>query len=156
MPCSSYPLGWYADELEHEGFDTTGLLQSEGLCVKPAHEELVEVAYECRQQQEHGVLRHERLRQPCPSESVIHVIEYAFLAAPEVVELHDFPRGGRIVVGQYAAVRVFSLPQVHVTVHPTLSLYDEAVRLAFPLLSDDGIQLIFDAVDLLALPSAQC
>jgi len=78
----SYPLGWYADELEHEGFDTTGLLQSEGLCVKPSHEELIEVAYECRQQQEHGVLRHERLRQPCPSESVIHVIEYAFLAAP--------------------------------------------------------------------------
>ena len=104
MSRRSYPLGWYADELEHEGLDTTGLLQSEGFCVKPAHEELVEVSYECRQQQEYGVLCHERLWQPGPSESVIHIVEDAFLAAPEVVELHDFPCGGRIVVGQDAAV----------------------------------------------------
>ena len=98
MSRRSYPLGWYADELEHEGLDTTGLLQSECFCVKPAHEELVEVAYECGQQQEDGVLCHERLWQPGPSESVIHIVEDAFLAAPEVVELHDFPRGGRIVI----------------------------------------------------------
>ena len=30
-------------ELEHEGFDAAGLLQSEGFCVQPAHKELVEV-----------------------------------------------------------------------------------------------------------------
>ncbi len=45
------------------------LLQSEGFCVQPAHEELVEVAYYCRQQQENGVLCHEGLRQPCPAEA---------------------------------------------------------------------------------------
>jgi len=54
-----YPLGGHAGELEHEGFDTARLLQSEGFRVKPVHEELVEVAYDCRQQQEHGVLCHE-------------------------------------------------------------------------------------------------
>ncbi len=156
MPCRSYPLGRHADELEHEGFDAAGLLQSEGFRVQPAHEELVEVAYDCREQQEHSVLCHERLWQPGSSESVIHIVEDAFLAAPEVVELNDFPRGGHIVVGQDAAVCVFSLPQVQGTVHPTLPLYDESVRLAFPLLHDDGIQLILDAVDLLALPSTQC
>ena len=43
MPCRSYPLGWHADELEHEGFDAACLLQSEGFCVQPAHKELVEV-----------------------------------------------------------------------------------------------------------------
>ena len=43
MPCRSYPLGWHADELEHEGFDAAGFLQSEGFCVKPVHKELVEV-----------------------------------------------------------------------------------------------------------------
>ena len=43
VSCRSYPLGWHADELEHEGFDAACLLQSEGFCVQPAHEELVEV-----------------------------------------------------------------------------------------------------------------
>ena len=43
MSCRSYPLGWHADELEHEGFDAACLLQSEGFCVQPADEELVEV-----------------------------------------------------------------------------------------------------------------
>ena len=43
MSCRSYPLGRHADELEHEGFDAAGLLQSEGFCVQPADEELVEV-----------------------------------------------------------------------------------------------------------------
>ena len=26
VPCRPYPLGWHADELEHEGFDAAGLL----------------------------------------------------------------------------------------------------------------------------------
>ena len=41
----------------------------------------VEVAYECCQQQEHSVLCHEGLWQPCPSEAIVHVIEDAFFAA---------------------------------------------------------------------------
>ena len=88
-----YPFGRHADELENKGFDAACLLQSEGFRVKPAHEELVEVAYDCCQQQEHGVLCHEGLWQPCPSESVVHVVEDAFLAAPEVVELDNLPAG---------------------------------------------------------------
>ena len=76
----SYPFCWHADELEDEGFDAACLLQSECFCVKPSHEELIEVAYHSRQQQEHGVLCHEGLWQPCPSESVVHVVEDAFLA----------------------------------------------------------------------------
>ena len=43
VSCRFYPLGWHADELEHEGFDAACLLQSEGFCVQPAHKELVEV-----------------------------------------------------------------------------------------------------------------
>ena len=57
--------------------------------VKPVREELVEVAYDCREQQEHRVLSHERLWQPGPSESVVHVVEDALLTTPEVVELHN-------------------------------------------------------------------
>ena len=59
VPGRPYSLGRHADELEHKGFDAACLLQSECFRVKPAHEELVEVAYDCRQQQEHGVLCHE-------------------------------------------------------------------------------------------------
>ena len=67
VSCRSYPLGWHADELEHEGFDAACLLQSEGFCVQPAHKELVKVAYHSRQQQEYGVLCHEL---PCAQESL--------------------------------------------------------------------------------------
>ena len=93
MPCRSYPLGRHADELEHEGFDAAGLLQSEGFCVQPADEELVEVAYDCREQQEHSVLCHERLWQPGPSESIVHLVEDTLLAASEVIELHNLSVG---------------------------------------------------------------
>ena len=57
-------------ELEHAGV-AAGFLQSEGFCVYPVHEELVEVAYECCQQQEHSVLCHEGLWQPYPSEAIV-------------------------------------------------------------------------------------
>ena len=40
-------------------------------CVYPVHEELVEVAYEWCQQQEHSVLCHGGLWQPCPSEAIV-------------------------------------------------------------------------------------
>ena len=93
MPCRPYPLCGYTDELERECFDAACFLQSEGFCVQPAHKELVEVAYECRQQQEHGVLCHEGLWQPGPSEAVVHVVEDAFLATSEVVELDNLPAG---------------------------------------------------------------
>ena len=88
-----YPFCRYADKLENEGLDSARLLQSEGFRVKPTHEELVEIAYERCQQQEHGVLGHEGLGQPCPSETVVHVVEDSFLSSPEVIELHDLSVG---------------------------------------------------------------
>ena len=59
MSCCPYPFGGDADELEHECLDPASLPQSEGFCVEPAHEKPVEIAYECCQQEEHGVLCHE-------------------------------------------------------------------------------------------------
>lgn len=93
MPCGPYPFCRHADEPEDKCFDAACLVQSEGFRVDPVHKEFVEVAYECRQQQEHGVLSHERLWQPCPSEAVVHVIEDALLASSEVVELHNLAVG---------------------------------------------------------------
>ena len=89
MPCRPYPLCWHADELEYEGFDAAGCFESEPLHVKPRHDEFIEVAYECCQYQEHNVLCHEGLWQPCPSEAIVHVIEDAFFDASEVIELHN-------------------------------------------------------------------
>ena len=37
VPCRPYPLYGHADELEDEGFDAAGFLQSEGFRVQPAH-----------------------------------------------------------------------------------------------------------------------
>ena len=51
----SYPFCWHADELEDEGLDPAALLQSEGFCVKPFHEELVEVADDSCEQEERGL-----------------------------------------------------------------------------------------------------
>ena len=88
-----YPFGRYADELENECLDPAALLQSEDFRVKPPHEELIEVAYHSRQQQENGVLCHEGLRQTCPAEAIIHVVKDTLLAASEVIELHDLSVG---------------------------------------------------------------
>ena len=57
VSCCPYPFCRYADELEHEGLNPAALLQSEGFRIKPAHEELVEVAYDYCQQQEHHIVR---------------------------------------------------------------------------------------------------
>ena len=93
VPGRPYPLGRHADELEHKGFDAACLLQSECFCIKPSHEELVEVPDECRQQQEDGVLCHEGLWQPCPSEAIVHIVEDTFLSTSEIIELHDLAAG---------------------------------------------------------------
>ena len=59
MSCCPYPFGGDADELEHECLDPASLPQSEGFCIKSFHEELVKVADDDREQEEHGVLCHE-------------------------------------------------------------------------------------------------
>ena len=68
-----YPFGRHTDELENKCLDPAALLQSEGFRVKPSDEELVEVSYHSRQQQEHRVLCHEGLWQPLLLMSVLLV-----------------------------------------------------------------------------------
>ena len=107
------------------------------------------------EEEEHGVLGHEGLGQAVPSEAVVHVVEDALLAAPQVVELDDVPGGRHVVVGQDAAVGVVAFPQVEVPVGAPLPLDDKAVRLPLPFLHEDGVQLELDAVDFLPLPSPE-
>jgi hypothetical protein len=45
--------------LKQEGFDSAALLQDEVFCVKPFHENLVEVADDGHEQEKYGVFRHE-------------------------------------------------------------------------------------------------
>jgi len=68
----------HADKLEHKGFDAACFLLAECFCVKPSHEELVEIPDDCRQQQEHGVLCHEGLWQHPKLESIyaIFILNY--------------------------------------------------------------------------------
>ena len=107
-----YPFGRHADELENECLDPAALLQSEGFRVNPPHEELIEVAYHSRQQQEHGVLCYEGLWQPCPSEIVVLAVKDLFCRAPLVVVQYDFLVGHVPVVGQYAAVCILAVEEV--------------------------------------------
>ena len=84
------------------------LLESEPLHVKPRHDEFIEVAYECRKQKKDRVLCHERLWEPVPAESIVHIIEYTFLATTFVVEFYNVSCRLVIVIGKDATVSVFT------------------------------------------------
>ena len=58
------------------------------------------------------LFRHVRFWKSAPPEPVVHLVEDAFLATPQVVELYDFSWCGLEVVCQDASVRVFTLPDV--------------------------------------------
>ena len=60
----------------------------ESLGVKLANDGLIEIVYQCRKQKKDCVLCHERLWEPVPAESVVHIIEYAFLTTAFVVEFY--------------------------------------------------------------------
>ena len=62
---------------------------SESLGVKLANDGLIEIVYQCRKQKEYGVLCHERLGEPVPAESVVHIIEYTLFAPTLVVKFDD-------------------------------------------------------------------
>ena len=59
LPCSLNPLGRYRNEFEDKRLDTAGFLEPELLHFNPLHDGLVEIAYQCRQEQEYGIFRHE-------------------------------------------------------------------------------------------------
>lgn len=55
LPCGLNPLGWYGDEPEDKRLDAAGFLEPELLDFNPLHDGLVEVAYQCCQEQEHSI-----------------------------------------------------------------------------------------------------
>ena len=91
LPCRHDPLGRYRDESEDKRLYAARLLEPESLGVKSAQDCLVEIVYQGSKQKKDGVLRHERLWEPVPTESVIHIIEYTLLAAAQVVEFDNIP-----------------------------------------------------------------
>ena len=115
---------------------------SELLYVKPLDDGLVEIADKCCKKKEHGVLCHEGFGQSGPSETIVHVIEDALLSSAEVIELDNLSYGRLVVVGQDAAVCVFSFPEVKLTVCTSLSLNDKTIALSFPFLNENGIEFI--------------
>ena len=53
-PCCHDPLGRYWDEAEDKNLNATRFLEPESLGVKLANDGLIEIVYECCQQQEHA------------------------------------------------------------------------------------------------------
>ena len=137
LPCGLDPLGRHRYELEHKSLNAARSLEPEIFDINFCHYAFVEIAYSCSQQKECGVFGHERFWQPVPPKPVVHVVEYPFFAASEVVEFHDIPCARSVVVGQYAAVCVLALPEVEVAVQSLLSLDYKPVSLALPLLDED-------------------
>ena len=68
-------------------------LESEPLCVKSVDNGLVEVTNKCSKKKEHGVLCHEGFGQSVPSETIVHIIEDAFLSSTKIIELDNFSFG---------------------------------------------------------------
>ena len=64
-------------------------LSPKALVSKLANDGLIEIVYQCRKQKEYGVLCHERLGEPVPAESVVHIIEYTLFAPTLVVKFDD-------------------------------------------------------------------
>ena len=69
--------------------NATCFLEPESLGVKLTNDGLIEIVYQCRKQKEYGVLCHERLGEPVPAESVVHIIEYTLFAPTLVVKFDD-------------------------------------------------------------------
>ena len=155
LPCSHDPLGRYGNESENKSLYATRFLESESLGVEPTHDGLVEIAYQCSKQKKDCVLCHERLGKSVPAEAVVHVVKDAFLATTQVVEFNDISGRRLVVVGQDAAVGVFSFPQVKVATGPPLSLDNKTIAPTFPFLNENGIELKLNTVNLLGLPSSQ-
>ena len=109
--------------------------------------------YQCSKQKKDCVLCHERLGKSVPAVAVVHVVKDAFLATTQVVEFNDISGRRLVVVGQDAAVGVFSFPQIKIATGSPLSLDNKTIAPTLPFLNETGIELKLDAVDLLSLPS---
>ena len=83
------PFGRYSNEFEDEGLDSACALEVEFSHWQFCHYVFVEIVYQSGHKEECGVLGHERLRQMFPPESVVHLVEDTFLAAPLVVIFHN-------------------------------------------------------------------
>ena len=110
LPCCHVPLGRYGDEAEDKSLYATSFLEPESLGVKLANDGLIEIVYQCRKQKKDSVLCHERLWEPVPAGSIVHVIEYTFLATTFVVEFYNVSCRWVIVIDQNATVSVFTFP----------------------------------------------
>ena len=111
--------------------------------------------YQCCKQKKDGILCHERLGKPVPAEAVVHVVKDAFLATTQVVEFNDISGRRLVVVGQDAAVGVFSFLQVKIATGSPLSLDNKTIAPTFPFLNENGIELKLNTVNHLGLPSSQ-
>ena len=103
----------------------------------------------------HRVFSHAGFWKPVPAESVIHVIEDAFLPSTEVIEFDNLFLGRLVVICKDAAVGVFSFPQVEFAVYPLLSLNHKTVCLPFPFLDENGGQLKLNAAQFHFLPTSE-
>ncbi len=59
LPCCPNPLCRHRYELEHERLYSAGGFKVESLYVKPLHDCLVKITYDCSKKKEHSVFRHE-------------------------------------------------------------------------------------------------
>ena len=85
---------------------------------------------------------------PVPAESVIHVIEDAFLPSTEVIEFDNLFLGRFVVICKDAAVGVFAFPKVKL-----LPLDYKTV--CFPFLNTNGVQFKLNAAQFLLLPPSE-
>ena len=110
LPWCHDPFSRHGDELDDKRLDSAIHSQAELLSVLSQHDSLVEVPDESCHEQENSILRHERLRQVFPSETVVHVIEGTLHPSTEIVELHNVPCAWLMVICLYAPVDALSLP----------------------------------------------
>lgn len=73
------------------------------------HELQIEIADECRKQKEYCILCHERLGQPVPPKTIVHIIENPLFASPLIVKLHNLQFRVFPVVGEDATIGIFRL-----------------------------------------------
>lgn len=156
LPFRPYPFCRNRNELEDKGLYPTRIFESKLLHILVLHDGLIEIAYQCCQQQEHRILCHERFGQMIPTDPVVHIIEYTFLASTFVIEFHNLPARRCLVICQNTSVRILSLPYVECGINTFLSLNDKTAGLAFPFLDKNGIQFNLNAIDLFRFPASQC
>ena len=157
LPCCPYPLGGHCDETEEEALDPVRGFHPEETHEGQRDDIQVEVGGHGGEQQEHGVLVHERLGQVCPSEIVVLPVEHLLCRATFVVVEDDLLVRHVPVVGQDAAVGVLPVKEVELlalALALPLPLHHEAaVADVIELLEREGLHLVFLVANLHGGPS---